>query len=70
MAIALHLLLESIRLDKQLTLEELAQKSQISMEKLRQYELGQKIPSVQTLLKLSSVLEVPVQQFVDCLHVK
>jgi HTH-type transcriptional regulator, competence development regulator len=70
MAIALHLLLESIRLDKQLTLEELAQKSQISMEKLRQYELGQKVPSVQTLLKLSSVLEVPVQQFVDCLHVK
>jgi ribosome-binding protein aMBF1 (putative translation factor) len=39
--------------------EELAQKVRVGIQTIEKYESGEQIPSTQTLLKLSTVLELP-----------
>ena len=70
MVIPLHELLKMIREEKKMSYEQLALKSHVSIDKLQQYELGSQIPSIQTMLKLSNALEMPVSNLLDSLNVK
>ncbi|MEK4386966.1 MAG: helix-turn-helix transcriptional regulator [Solibacillus sp.] len=60
--------LKTLRSEKNLSIEELSLRTQVSMEKLTAYENGEQIPSTQTILILSTVLEVPVSNLIDGLH--
>ncbi|MFJ8236849.1 helix-turn-helix domain-containing protein [Ureibacillus sp. NPDC094379] len=60
-----HEQLKFLREERNWSLEELSKLSQIGVEKLAQYEKGERIPSLQTILKLSNVLEVPTSNLLD-----
>lgn len=60
--------LKTLRSEKNLSIEELSLRTQVSTEKLTAYENGEQIPSTQTILILSTVLEVPVSNLIDGLH--
>lgn len=60
--------LKTLRSEKNLSIEELSLRTQVSTEKLTAYENGEQIPSTQTILTLSTVLEVPVSNLIDGLH--
>ncbi len=68
MKITLHELLTQLREERNWSLEELSRKTQIGVEKLSLYEKGESLPSIQTVLKLSNVLEVPASNLMDTLH--
>lgn len=70
MMIPLHELLKMIREEKNLSYEQLALKSHVSIEKLKQYESGSQVPSIQTILKLSSALEFPASNLLESSKVK
>ncbi|WHY66178.1 helix-turn-helix transcriptional regulator [Neobacillus sp. SuZ13] len=42
--------------------EELAQKVRVGIHTIEKYESGEQIPSTQTLLKLSTVLDLPATE--------
>ncbi len=65
MKLSLHEQLKLLRLEKNLTIEELSKKTQIGVEKLTAFENGDQIPSTQKMLLLSTVLQVPVSNLVD-----
>ena len=60
-----HEQLKLLREEKNWSLEELSKKTQIGLEKLSLYEKGELIPSIQTILKLSTILEVPASNLMD-----
>lgn len=60
--------LKTLRSEKNLSIEELSLRTQVSIDKLTAYENGERIPSTQTILILSTVLEVPVSNLIDGLH--
>ncbi|MGE7983590.1 helix-turn-helix domain-containing protein [Solibacillus sp. NPDC093137] len=60
--------LKTLRSEKNLSIEELSLRTQVSIEKLTAYENGEQIPSTQNILILSTVLEVPVSNLIDGLH--
>lgn len=60
-----HEQLKFLREERNWSLEELSLKTQVGVEKLSQYEAGEIVPSVQTVLKLSTVLEVPASNLMD-----
>ena len=64
-----HEQLKFLREEKNWSLEELSKKVQVGVEKLAQYETGEQIPSVQTVLKLSTILEVPASNLMDGIQV-
>ncbi len=66
----LHTQLSMLRKERNLTLDQLSLKTRIGVEKLARYESGEDIPSEQTLLKLSNVLEVPVSNLLDGIEKK
>jgi transcriptional regulator with XRE-family HTH domain len=45
-----------------MTKEELAQKIRVGTHTIEKYESGEQIPSSQTLLKLSTVLDIPASE--------
>lgn len=45
-----------------MTKEELAQKIRVGIHTIEKYESGEQIPSTQTLLKLSTVLDIPASE--------
>ncbi|MDR7237929.1 helix-turn-helix domain-containing protein [Neobacillus drentensis] len=45
--------------------EELAQKVRVGTQTIEKYESGEQIPSNQTLLKLSTVLELPAVELLQ-----
>ncbi|PLS03996.1 XRE family transcriptional regulator [Neobacillus cucumis] len=45
-----------------MTQEELAQKVRVGAQTIAKYESGEQIPSNQTILKLSTVLDIPAQE--------
>jgi len=45
-----------------MTKEELAQKIRVGIQTIEKYESGEQIPSTQTLLKLSTVLDIPASE--------
>ncbi|WP_018661885.1 helix-turn-helix domain-containing protein [Heyndrickxia acidiproducens] len=53
-----------------LSVEELALKARIGKNTLEQYESGKQIPTMQTILKLSTVLDVAAEVFLDALKQK
>lgn len=65
MNVQLHDQLKILREEHNLSLEDLSKKTQLGVEKLASYEKGELIPSVQTILKLSNILEVPVSNLMD-----
>jgi transcriptional regulator with XRE-family HTH domain len=48
--------------------QELAQKVRVGTETIEKYEIGEKIPSTQTLLKLSTVLDIPASELLKFQH--
>jgi transcriptional regulator with XRE-family HTH domain len=48
-----------------LTQEELAQKVRVGTHTIEKYELGEQLPSTQTILKLSTVLDIPAAELLD-----
>ncbi len=44
--------------------EELAQKVRVGIHTIEKYESGEQIPSTQTLLKLSTVLDLPATELI------
>lgn len=60
-----HDQLKFLREERNITLDELSKLTQVGVEKLALYEKGELIPSVQTILKLSTVLEVPASNLTD-----
>ena len=68
MRIALHELLKQLREERNWSLEDLSLKTQLGVEKLSMYEKGESTPSIQTILKLSNVLEVPASNLMDTLQ--
>lgn len=61
----LHVQLKQLREERHWSLEDLSKKTQIGVEKLAQYESGELIPSLQTILKLSTTLQVPATNLTD-----
>lgn len=57
--------LKLIRLEKNISLEELSLKTRVGSEKLSRYESGEEMPSEATLLRLSNALEIPVSNLID-----
>ena len=68
MTMKLHELLKQLREERNWSLEDLSKKTQVGIEKLAMYEKGELTPSVQTILKLSNVLEVPASNLMDGLQ--
>lgn len=68
MSLTIHEQLKMLREEKKWSLEELSLKTQIGVEKLAAYEKGEQTPSIQTILKLSNVLEVPASNLMDGLQ--
>ncbi|MEK4230436.1 helix-turn-helix domain-containing protein [Solibacillus sp. FSL H8-0538] len=65
MNIQFHEQLKILRQERNLSLEELSKKTQVGVDKLASYEKGELTPSIQTILKLSTVLEVPASNLMD-----
>lgn len=45
--------------------EELAQKVRVGIQTIEKYESGEQVPSTQTLLKLSTVLDLPAAELLE-----
>ena len=50
---------------KNLTIEELALKIRVGTKTLKSYENGENIPNLQTVLKISTALDVPASELLD-----
>ena len=48
-----------------MTQEELAQKVRVGISTIQKYETGEQTPSTQTLLKLSTVLDIPASELLE-----
>ncbi len=48
-----------------MTQEELAQKIRVGTHTIEKYESGEQIPSTQTILKLSTVLDIPASELLN-----
>jgi len=48
-----------------MTQEELAQKIRVGTQTIAKYEAGEQIPSNQTILKLSTVLDIPASELLQ-----
>ncbi|KRF67111.1 XRE family transcriptional regulator [Bacillus sp. Soil768D1] len=51
------------REDHNLTQQELALKLRIGSKKIEMYESGESVPDTQTILRLSTVLDIPASEF-------
>ena len=50
---------------KNLTIEELALKIRVGTKTLESYENNEKVPNLQTILKVSTALDVPASELLD-----
>ena len=50
---------------RKMTQEELAQKVRVGTSTIEKYESGEQIPSTQTILKLSTVLDLPASELLE-----
>jgi len=48
-----------------MTQQELAQKVRVGINTIEKYETGEQIPSTQTILKLSTVLDIPASELLE-----
>lgn len=59
---------ETIKMGREMlnmTQEELAQKIRVGTQTIAKYESGEQIPSNQTILKLSTVLDLPASELLQ-----
>ncbi|WP_066369903.1 helix-turn-helix domain-containing protein [Neobacillus fumarioli] len=54
---------------RKMTQEELAQKMRVGRQTIEKYESGEQIPSNQTILKFSTVLDIPASELLKQLEV-
>ncbi|CAM3776416.1 helix-turn-helix domain-containing protein [Mesobacillus zeae] len=57
--------IRTIRLEQNLTLEDLALKARVGTHTIEKYENGEKIPDLQTVMKFSTVLDVPASELLE-----
>lgn len=62
--------IKSAREMRNMTQQELAQKVRVGVHTIGKYESGEQIPSSQTILKLSTVLDIPASELLhhDQIH--
>ncbi len=53
---------------RKMSQQELAQKVRVGTHTIEKYESGEQIPSTQTLLKLSTVLDIPASELLQNSH--
>lgn len=61
--------IKRIRLEKNLTQKQLAEKCGMYESQIRRYELGKAIPKIETLQKIAKALDVPVTELRDDLDI-
>ncbi|MEH7886193.1 helix-turn-helix transcriptional regulator [Bacillus sp. JJ1609] len=54
--------IKNCRMRKGMSQEELALKSRVGAQTIERYENGEQIPNLQTVLKISTVLDVPASE--------
>jgi transcriptional regulator with XRE-family HTH domain len=54
--------IKNCRMQKGMSQEELALKSRVGAQTIERYENGEQIPNLQTVLKISTVLDVPASE--------
>ncbi|MEH7441362.1 helix-turn-helix transcriptional regulator [Bacillus sp. JJ1122] len=54
--------IKNCRMRKGMCLEELALKSRVGTQTIERYESGEQTPNLQTILKISTVLDVPASE--------
>ncbi len=57
--------IKTCRENRHLTREELARKMRMGPRKIEEYESGKQIPSNETLLRLSTILDIPASVLID-----
>jgi transcriptional regulator with XRE-family HTH domain len=57
--------LKLYRQKRNVSQEDLAQKIRVGTKTIEKYETGELIPSTQTILKLSTVLDIPASELLD-----
>ncbi|MFS0637052.1 helix-turn-helix transcriptional regulator [Mesobacillus foraminis] len=55
--------IKNIREERKMSLEELALRIRVGKHTIEKYEADEKTPDTQTLLKISTVLDVPASDF-------
>jgi transcriptional regulator with XRE-family HTH domain len=53
------------RQKRNVSLEDLAQKIRVGTKTIEKYETGELVPSTQTILKLSTVLDIPASELIS-----
>ncbi|WP_396954506.1 helix-turn-helix domain-containing protein [Neobacillus sp.] len=57
--------IKTVREMRNMTQQELAQKVRVGTQTIEKYEAGEQIPSSQTILKLSTVLDIPASELLQ-----
>ncbi|CAH2714364.1 hypothetical protein BACCIP111895_01527 [Neobacillus rhizosphaerae] len=57
--------IKTVREMRNMTQQELAQKVRVGTHTIEKYEAGEQIPSSQTILKLSTVLDIPASELLQ-----
>ncbi|MBM4760701.1 helix-turn-helix transcriptional regulator [Bacillus sp. B15-48] len=57
--------LRTLREERNMSLEELAIKARVGKDTIEKYETGEKIPNNQTILRLSTILDVPASELLN-----
>lgn len=58
--------LRALRKEKQLTVDEIAQKVGLSAQCIYNYETGKREPSITTIFKIAEIMKVPVDDVLNC----
>lgn len=61
----LHTQLKTAREERNVSLDDLSLRTRIGVSRLKAYETGEEIPSVQTLLILSNALDIPASNLLE-----
>ena len=60
--------IKNCRIRKGMSQKELALKSRVGMQTIERYENGEQIPNLQTVLKISTVLDVPASELMGHIY--
>lgn len=60
--------IKNCRIRKGMSQEELALKSRVGTQTIERYENGEQIPNLQTILKFSTVLDVPASELMGHIY--
>ncbi|RNF39278.1 helix-turn-helix domain-containing protein [Planococcus salinus] len=61
----LHTQLKAAREERNVSLDDLSLRTRIGVSRLKAYESGEEVPSVQSLLILSNALDVPASNLLE-----